>query len=83
MAGIPSKAQLAGALDAAGSAHHDYQVSILDGVNDAQWAGFYAAYVLGRVGDFATPSDLTRWLQSAPDSDQWSDSAADHVLAQL
>ena len=29
---------------------------------DERWAGWYAAYVLGRVGDFATPSDLAEWL---------------------
>jgi hypothetical protein len=53
------------------------------GVRDEQWAGFYAAYVLGRLGDFATPSSLVGWLERAPSDDDWAESAAEYVLAQL
>ncbi len=51
-------------------------------MRDEQWAGFYAAYV-GRVGDFASPSLLTQWLEAAPAADDWAASAAKHVLGRL
>ena len=57
----PSPEQLREALAAAGKAHHDYEQNALGGQRDAQWPGFYAAYVLGRVGDFAAPSALASW----------------------
>lgn len=79
----PSREKLAQALGAAGSAHHDYEQNALAGVRDEQWAGFYAAYVLGRLGDFATPSSLVGWLERAPSDDDWAESAADYVLEQL
>ena len=79
----PSQEQLKEALDAAGSAHHEYQTTTLSGVRDERWAGWYAAYVLGRLGDFATPSDLTKWLGASPAGDDWSASAAKYVLGQL
>ena len=78
----PTKDALITALGAAGSAHHDYEASYLAGQPDAQWAGWYAAYTLGRLGDFPTPTRLARWLEAA-DGDDWADAAADTVLAGL
>lgn len=78
----PSKDQLVDALRAAGSAHHDYQSNALSGEHDAQWPGWYAAYVLGRLGDFTTPTELSRWLESV-DGEDWSDAAAEAVLQHL
>ena len=46
----------------AGQAHHDYEAHFLRGVRDEHWAGWYAAYVLGRLGDFTTPTMLTQQL---------------------
>lgn len=79
----PSQEELKEALDAAESAHHDYQTTTLRGVRDERWAGWYAGYVLGRLGDFATPSDLAKWLGASPAGDDWSTSAAKYVLGQL
>jgi len=83
MADKPSTNELATALTAAGSAHHEYETESLGGVRDKQWAAFYAAFLLGRLGDFALPSALTRWLEEAPAGEDWSTSTAEHVLKQL
>ncbi len=80
IASIPRKKELAEALSATGSAHHDYEQYILSGVREEQWSDFYAAYVLGRLGDFAAPRTLTRWLEEAPSDDNWAEATADHVL---
>ena len=79
----PGEQQLREALKAAGSAHHEYEQGYLGGERDEAWPGWYAAYVLGRLGDFATPSELTRWLEEAPADDDWSESAAAFVLERL
>ena len=82
MSSEPSKTDLKAALSAAASAHHDYETVYLKGVHDAQWPGFYAAYVLGRLGDLAPPGALATWLETA-EGDDWVDAASDHVLKQL
>jgi hypothetical protein len=79
----PSKADLRGALSAAGSAHHEFEQNFLKGERDEYWAGWYAAYVLGRLGEFTTPTQLTRWLQEAEGEGDWIDFAADHVVGNL
>ena len=78
-----SQQDLEAALSAAGSAHHDYEQNTLSGIRDEYWPGFYAAYVLGRLGDFVTPGSLVPWLENAPENDDWAPAAAAHVLAQL
>ncbi len=80
---IPSRDEIVEALQAAAAAHHDYQVNALDGVHDEQWPAWYAAYVLGRLGDFMTPTVLANWLSAAPASDDWSSGAADYVDERL
>ncbi len=80
---MPTQTELQSALEAAGGAHHDYESSFLEGVPDKAWSGFYAAYVLGRLGDFTTPTQLTRLLESAPSTDSWAAAAAPHVLENL
>ncbi|MFQ6022401.1 MAG: hypothetical protein ACE5NW_06735 [Acidiferrobacterales bacterium] len=79
----PSRNDLQRALAAAGTAHHDYEQEALKGSRDEHWAGWYAAYVLGRLGDFTSPSTLTRWLENAPTEGEWAASAADHLMRQL
>jgi len=83
MTKIPSKEDLIEALNNAGSTHHDYQEIFLKGLRDEQWAGFYAAYVIGRLGDFVTSSNLTVLLEEAPSSEDWATSAAGYVLSNL
>jgi hypothetical protein len=79
----PSQDDLEKALSDAWSAHHDYEQVTLMGERDKQWSGFYAAYVLGRVGDFAASSALSQWLKEAPEGEMWVAKAASHVLSQL
>jgi len=79
----PSRKALVDALKAAGSTHHDYEQNALGGTRDEQWAGFYGAYVLGRLGDFVTPSELVGYLEDAPDDGDWAVSAAEYILDNL
>ena len=79
----PSRKALEDALKAAGSAHHDYEQNALGGTRDERWAGFYGAYVLGRLGDFVTPSVLVGFLEDAPDDGDWAVSAAEYILDNL
>lgn len=73
--------ELAEALGAAGAAHHEYEQTVLKGVRHDEWAPFYAAYVLGRLGDFIPASALTELLTEAPLTDNWAESAAAHVIS--
>ena len=77
----PSREELVEAINAASAAHHEYETNALRGERDEQWAGWYAAYVLGRLGDFAAPSALTELLSTTPGSDDWAASAAAHIEA--
>jgi hypothetical protein len=83
MTSVPTEQKLKETLSAAGRAHHDYESHFLKGERDEQWAGWYAAYVLGRHGDFATPSRMTRWLQEASAEGDWAANAAALVLTKL
>ena len=80
MPGPVSRAALVEALDAAANAHHDYEAVTLRGVRDAQWSGFYAAYVLGRLPDLPAPSALVTVLETVNSDDNWSGAAADAIL---
>lgn len=81
--GLPAVEELTETLRAAGSAHHEYEQTALKGVRDEVWAAFYAAYVLGRLGDFARASTLAALLTEAPLTDNWAESAAAHVLMRI
>lgn len=56
--------ELESALRLAGGAHHKYQSNFLNWVYDEQWAGFYAAYVLGNLGEITSLTKLTELLSS-------------------
>ncbi|MGI9554094.1 MAG: hypothetical protein ACR2NC_04145 [Thermodesulfobacteriota bacterium] len=83
MADIPSVEKLTIALKEAGSVHHEYEMVTLNGIRDQLWSGFYAAYVLGKLGNFTTPSVLSKLLEDAPDSDEWAKSAAEYLEGKL
>jgi len=83
MDATPSRKALEETLNAAGSAHHNYEQNTLGGTRDEQWAGFYSAYVLGRLGDFVTASVLVELLEDAPEDDDWAVSAAEYILTNL
>jgi len=79
----PSRKALEEALNAAGIAHHDYEQNALGGMRDEQWAVFYGAYVLGRLGYFVTTSVLIGFLEDAPQDGDWAVSAAEYILDNL
>jgi hypothetical protein len=83
MASLPTRSTLVQALADAGRVHHEFEMVALKGVRDELWAGFYAAFVLGRLGDFTTASSLSRLLTAVAAPADWSDAAATHVLAAL
>ena len=83
MTNPPSESELAEVLSAAGSAHHEYEQTALKGVRDELWAGFYAAFVLGRLGDFTAASRLAALLEEVDATSNWSEAAAEHVTATL
>ncbi len=83
MDAIPSRKTLEVVLNAAGTAHHEYEQNALGGTRDKHWAGFYSAYVLGRLGGFVTPSVLVGFLEDAPEDGDWAVSAAEYILDNL
>ncbi|MGH8912871.1 MAG: hypothetical protein ACRDVD_10175 [Acidimicrobiia bacterium] len=75
---LPSRSEIVEALSAAASLHHEYETERLAGVRDELWAGFYAAFVLGRLGGFTTCSALVEVLESVTEQ-PWAEAAADAV----
>lgn len=71
------------ALLAAGRAHHEFQANYLADVRHEQWAGWYAAYVLGRLGDFTSATLLTHWLEQVTDEKSWFKKAAENIIKNL
>ena len=83
MPDLPTEIALVGALKDAARAHHDYESNALHGVPDELWAGFYAAFVIGRLGNFTTPTRLAYLLESAPAANDWPRAATTFVLQAL
>lgn len=83
MGNKPTIDELIKALQAAAPAHHEFQENALNGQYDEIWAGWYAAYVLGRLGDFVTPTRLSEWLENVQAADDWAVAAAKYVYEQL
>ncbi len=83
MSPLPDQPALERALADAGRAHHDYETVVLNGVRDALWPGFYAAFVLGRLGPFTSASVLARLIEAVSNRPDWSAAAAAHVRASL
>jgi hypothetical protein len=79
----PSLDSLTRALADAGAVHHDYEQVALGGERDELWPGFYAAFVIGRLGNFVSSSALSSWLEKAPSGVDWPTSAGDYVLGRL
>ncbi len=75
----PGSKTLSEALSAAGEQHHEYQTHYLKGVNDDQWAGWYAAYLLGSLGHFTSPTQLVEWLAEVPVTEDWTKDAAAYI----
>lgn len=79
----PAQDELERALRAAGHAHHEYEQNALGGSLDKQWPAWYAAYVLGRLGDFTLPSLLTSWLEGIHTEKDWFSAAAEAIYQRL
>lgn len=80
MTSLPTKVQLQEALLSAGKTHHEFQENFLNGVRHEQWAMWYSAYVLGRLGNFTSASMLTQCLEEVSDKEEWFKKAAEHIL---
>ncbi len=80
---LPSPGALGAALIAADAVHAEYERVALKGVVDASWAGFYAAYVLGKVGEFVEASRLAELIEEVEEGEDWAEVAAAHVLTKL
>ena len=66
------------AIEAAAAAHHSYERDILQGRRDEQWAGWYAAYVCGRL-NMNDPVTVTRLFELAADRFQGPDWAVSYT----
>ncbi|HEX7098396.1 MAG TPA: hypothetical protein VF377_04085 [Acidimicrobiia bacterium] len=73
------RADLVVALEGARKAHHEYETVSLAGEPDAMWPAFYAAFVIGRLGEVTSPSRLVAILESVQ-GEPWPELAADAVL---
>ena len=80
---LPDKNQLAALLSETWDVHSEFQENYLNGVRDEMWAGWYAGYLLGKLGNFTTPTALTRLLEETEKLDPWADKAAEHLLESL
>lgn len=83
MNSLPSKQDITKALISAAKAHHEFQTNFLNGVHHEQWAMWYSAYALGRLGDFTTPTLLTQWLTEVAAEKDWFKRTAEHILERL
>ena len=79
MTSLPTIAQLQETLLSAGKTHHEFQENYLNGVRHEQWAMWYSAFILGRLGNFTKASLLTRWLEEVSDKKEWFKEAAEYI----
>jgi hypothetical protein len=83
MADLPDRKTLSATLASADTAHAEYERTVLRGVTDEAWAGFIAAFVVGRLGEFVPAGRLALLISDVEDSETWADEAAEHVLMKL
>jgi hypothetical protein len=83
MADLPDRKTLAATFASADVAHEDYERTVLKGVTDEAWAGFIAAFVVGRLGEFVPVGRLALLISDVAESEHWPEDAADHVLMKL
>lgn len=80
---LPDRESLSKLLAETWEVHGEFQDNYLEGVRDEMWAGWYAGYLLGRLGNFTTPTALTRLLQQTEKLSPWPEKAAEHLLDSL
>ena len=83
MKSSPNEKQILEALIEAGRAHHEFQANYFGGVRQSQWAGWYSASVLGRLGNFTTPTILTKLLEEVKEDENWFKNAAKSVIENI
>ncbi len=84
MSKLPSQGELSALLAETWESHREFQEVYLKGVRDELWAGWYAAYLIGRLGPIMPPSRLAMLLESVDaDHDVWTDVAAEKLLTVL
>ncbi len=80
---LPEKGLLKETLAEAWDTHSEYQRNFLEGERDEVWAGWYAGFILGRLGLFTTPTILTRLLEATEHEADWAEAAAVYILNAL
>ena len=80
---LPDKGTLSKLLTETWDVHSEFQENYLNGERDEMWAGWYAGYLLGRLGNFTTPTVLTRLLMETETHKPWADQAAEHLIKSL
>ena len=80
---LPEKSHLERTLAEAWTTHSEYQRNFLKGERDEVWAGWYAGFILGRLGHFTTPTILTRLLEATEHKENWAAAAAVYILGAL
>ena len=83
MDSIPSERELKAALIAAAKTHHEFETNYLKGVRHEHWAWWYAAYLLGHLGQITTPTLLTTWLEQVSGKDDWYKEAVKYIIGKL
>jgi hypothetical protein len=83
MSDLPDRKTLVATFASADTAHEEYERTVLRGVADDAWAGFIAAFVIGRLGEFVSAGRLTLLISEVDESEGWPEAAADHVLMKL
>jgi hypothetical protein len=78
---MPTIGEIEAALEGAASSHHEYEKVYLKGVRDENWPAYYAAFVLGHLGNLdIAPSKLTALLHGVS-ADNWTMEAAKAIHA--
>ena len=80
---LPTIEQLENALQMAENLHNEYELVYRDGQFNETWSGFYAAYILGKLGEFVKPSILADLIESTPDGKNWFHTTAEYILKDL
>ena len=77
------KNRLIEALSEAATQHQEFQEGFLKGQFDDEWHSFYAAFIIGKLGTFTTPSKLTELIKKADANIKaklWQENFAEFIL---
>ena len=79
------KRKLKRVLTEAKRAHHEYETNILK-KRDEHWAGWYAAFILGKIPELKKPSRITKLLSKASKKHKkgdWTEFYAKYLIQNL